>query len=604
VPGPGEGDAAAQDALGPALPPLTHNLADYKGLKVDAIQYEGVVFEQSDRLVSELSQKVGEPLDPQKAQQTMRRLFATGRYTDIALRAVRHGDSVTLVFSGIARYYVGRVQIDGVKSDQLTSLLEYGTKLNPGTAFNDADVPAGTEALKQVLQQNGYFAPKISAKTVNDPAGQQVNVTYTVDVGPQARVGDVTISGDDPGITESQFRKKGKLKRNSKVTRDTNSTTLTNLRKFYQKNDRLEATTTLRSTKYDPAKKTLDYLFQSNQGPIVKVVVEGAKVSKGRLHLLSPIFEEGTVDNDLLNEGTHNIKDYLQQQGYFDAKVEVKTVGDGTPNRTVLYSVEKGIKHKVLSVELQGNKYFTADLLKENLRVQKADAYLRSGRYSQSLVTTDQNSIEAVYRANGFSSAKVTSSVKDVDVDGTKKLKVAQIRVVYTIVEGPQQTFGGVDLHGVDPSREQIVHGLLNANEGQPFSLLTLSGDRDAILGYYLANGFDQARIEVKQEIEGQDKSKTDVVYNVSEGKQVFIGHTLLSGVKHIRPKTVDEQLRVHPGDPLDQSALLDTQRNLYNLAVFNEVIAAVQNPDGDAEQKNVIVQLTEAKRWDVTYGV
>ena len=61
--------------------------------------------------------------------------------------------------------------------------------------------------------------------------------------------------------------------------------------------------------------------------------------------------------------------------------------------------------------------------------------------------------------------------------------------------------------------------------------------------------------------------------------------------------------MRVHAGDPLDQTALLDTQRNLYNLALFNEVVAAVQNPQGDAPRKNVLLQLTEAKRWDVTYG-
>ncbi len=598
------GTPAEPEGLGPALPPLTNTLTQFKGLTVERIEYQGVIFEKSDRLVGELTQKAGQPLDPQKVQQTTRRLFATGRYMNIAVRGVRHGDSVTLTFTGVPRYYVGRVQIDGVKSDQLTSLLEYGSKLNPGVAFNDSDVPAGTEALKGVLQQNGYYQPKIVAKTQRDDAGQQVNVTYTVDIGPQARIGAVKITGDDPGITEQQFRKKGKLKRNSKVNRQTTSNALDNMRKFYQKNNRLEATAALRSSTFDPAAKTLNYEFQASQGPIVKVVVEGAKVSKSRLHLLVPIFEEGTIDNDLLNEGTHNIKDFLQQQGYFDATVTVKVEGDEkAPTRTVLYSVDKGIKHKVLSVEIKGNKYFGAELLKESLRVQKADAYLRSGRYSQSLVTSDEKSMEALYRANGFSDAKVTASVKDSETASGKPMKVAQIGVVYTVVEGPQQTFGGVDLRGVDPSRQDVVNGLLNAREGQPFSLVTLSGDRDAILAYYLSNGFDQARIEVKQEIEGQDKSKTDVNYNVVEGKQVFIGHTLISGIKHVRPAVVDQQLRVHPEDPLDQSALLETQRNLYNLAVFNEVVAAVQNPTGDAEQKNVLVQLTEAKRWDVTYG-
>ncbi len=46
-----------------------------------------------------------------------------------------------------------------------------------------------------------------------------------------------------------------------------------------------------------------------------------------------------------------------------------------------------------------------------------------------------------------------------------------------------------------------------------------------------------------------------------------------------------------------------NTQRSLYNLALFNEVNTAVQNPNGEAPQKNVLVQLTEAKRWDLIYG-
>jgi outer membrane protein insertion porin family len=599
-----EGMGSNGSDMGPVLPALKTNLSQWKGLTVDAIQYEGVDFAKSDRLVNELSQKSGEPLDPQKVQQTTRRLFATGRYLNIAVRGVRHGDTVTLIFSGVPRYYVGRVEIHGVKDDRLTSLLEYGSKLNPGTAFNESDVPAGTEALKQVLQQNGYYLPKITVQTQKDAAGQQVNVTYTVTTGPIARVGEVALIGDDPGITEQQFRKKGKLKRKSKVNRETTSTALSNMRNFYQKKDRLEATTTLRKSTFDPAAKTLNYQFQTNQGPVVKVMVEGVKVSKSRLHLLVPVFEEGTVDNDLLNEGTHNIKDFLQQEGYFDAAVQVKVTGAGTPNVNVLYSVDKGIKHKVASVEIKGNKYFGTDLLKERLQVVKADAYQRSGRYSQSLVNSDESSMQSLYRANGFNDAKVTAAVKDVDQVKGKPAKEAMIRVVYTVNEGSQQTFGSVGFGGVEPQRQAVLTNLLNARQGQPFSLITLSGDRDAILSYYLSNGFDQARVEVKQTIEEQDKAKTDVAFDVTEGPQVFIGKVLLSGEIHVRPSVVNQQLRVAAADPLDQSALLETQRNLYNLAVFNEVIAAVQNPAGDAEQKNVLVQLTEAKRWDVTYGL
>ena len=591
----------------PTVAPLSANLNQYAGLKVTAIQYAGVEFTQSDRLTQELSQKAGEPFEPEKVRQTTRRLFATGRYRDIDVRVQRTGDGVTLIFAGTARYYVGRVQIEGVRDDRLASLLEYGTNLNPGTAFADTDVPVATDSVKQVLAQNGYYEPKIAVTTGRDDAGQQVNVTYTIAVGPQARVGTVTLegkSGAEMGIDEAEFRKKGKLKKKMRVSRDTVSNTLSDLQSYFQAKNRLEATVSLQKSVYDPATKTLNYTFHIDQGPPVQVKVEGAKFSKSRLHLLVPVFEEGTVDLDLLNEGTFNMKDYLQQEGYFDAKVSVQQLQPGGGGDTVLFTVDKGEKHKVTDVTITGNKYFTTDLLKDSLRVQKGNAYQRSGRYSAQLVTSDQKTIEGIYRGNGFNAVKVTSTVTAVTTGKNgKPLKVAGINVAFKVAEGPQQTFGNVNLTGTDPSRIAAIKGMLQATPGQPFSLTTLSGDRDAVLSYYLSNGFDKARIEVTQNVETPDKTKTDIGYNVVEGEQVFVGKVLESGIHHTQQKVVNNQVKVHANDPLDQSALLETQRNLYNLALFNEVNAAVQNPTGDAEQKNVLVQITEAKRWDVTYG-
>ena len=59
--------------------------------------------------------------------------------------------------------------------------------------------------------------------------------------------------------------------------------------------------------------------------------------------------------------------------------------------------------------------------------MQKANAYQRSGRYSPALVTADVSAIQALYRANGFDEAKVTTEVKDVDdAANGKPLKVAR----------------------------------------------------------------------------------------------------------------------------------------------------------------------------------
>jgi outer membrane protein insertion porin family len=583
---------------------LTTTEWQWNGLRVEEIRFAGVTFPDSNPLAKIIRAQVGHPLSPASVRQSLRDLFKTGRYQDIGLSGTRNGDSVTLIFTGTPLYYVGRVEITGVKDDRLASLLEYSANLNPGTAFTQSAVPAATDLLLQTLAQNGYYQPRVIAKAVPDDGNKLMNVSFRVTIGPQARVGKIVLSGDNPGMTLEEFQKKARLKRGSKVTRETTSNALSKLRAQYQKDDHLEATVTLQKSTYDPAAKQLNYEFRANQGPLVKVSIEGASVSKSRLHLLVPVFEEGTVDNDLLNEGLFNIREFMQREGYFDATAEVKVIDAGAANEQIVYSVARGIKRKVISVTINGNKYFEADLLKERMQVQKADEYLRSGRYSATLLSSDVKTIEALYRANGFGDAKVATAVTSVVRSPSgKPLREAGIDVALTIEEGSQQKFGSVVLSGIDDSRTKEVRALLNAQAGQPFSSITLTGDRDAVLSYYLSHGFDQARVEIKQTKDTADPNRLDVNLNVTEGEQVFVKGVLISGDNRTRPKLVQRTLQVHAGDALNQSALLETQRQFYNLALFNEVNVAVQNPSGQDTEKDVLVQLTEAKRWDVTYG-
>ena len=524
------------EALPASRPALETSVWQWKGVRVDKIEFEGVTFDAGDPLPDQLAQRTGEPLDPTKVRASTRRLFASGRYRDIEVRGVRQGDGMTLIFVGVPQFFVGRVSIDGVRNDQLASLLRYGTQLSPGTALTQGAIPAGSTGIKQLLGLQGRHEPKVSADATADKENHQMNVKYMVDIGPQARVGQVTLVGPDPGMTVEEFRKKGRLKEGSRVTRDTTSNALERLRAEFQKRDRLSATISLQKQTYVEARRQVDYEFHVNQGPEVKVTVEGYDLSKRKLHQLVPIFEEGTIDNDLLNEGVFNIRDYLQQQGYFNATVEVRVTGTDT-TKQVVFSVDRNLRHKVVAVDIKGNKYFSVDILRERMRVKKADAYLRNGRFSPALVASDVAAIRALYRANGFDQAEVTTEVRDSDKDAAgKPLKTAQIWVTFKIVEGVQQKFGAVNLVGVDPSRLATVKGLMNTESGQPFSLLTLSGDRDAVLSYYLANGFDQVKVEIIQEKESADTARTDVSLNVVEGPQVSIGRVLLSGVELTRP--------------------------------------------------------------------
>jgi outer membrane protein assembly factor BamA len=581
----------------------TENLRAWRGLKISAIQFDGVPMSRLAPLPAQLDLQPGQPLDPAKVRSSLRRLYATGLYQTIDIVGTRNGDSVELAFKGTPQFFIGRVTVNGVKQENFGSLLESATKLNPGTKFTPQKLTRADQLVNDTLQTNGYYQSTVKSRVENDPANAQVNIDYDIATGKVARVGNVAVEGNS-GLTIEKFRKKAKLKLRSKVSRDTVNTALDKLRANYQKQQLLEASVTLDSKKFQQPVNQLDYTFKVAAGPKVLVVVDGVKMSNGKIRNLIPVYEQGAVDDDLLNEGDRRIHDLYQREGYFNVEVSHDKAAV-TPGKTVItYHVNLGKPHTVDSVTIQGNHYFQTSLIEPRLNVHPASLFEHRGIYSQALVASDVSTITAIYEGSGFSHVKVTPVVKDSDLDKKgRPSKLDHLRIVYQIEEGKQQRFGTYQLVGNTQVPISTLNPLLSAQVGQPYNSNDLTTDRDAVLTYYLAHGYDQANVTLKQLPDPKDPDLIDVTMNITEGEQIFVNHVLVSGLHYTRPSTVADHILVHPGDVLDQSALIESQRQLYDLTLFNGVNTAVQNPGGDQLRKDVLVQFTEAKRWDVNYG-
>lgn len=578
-------------------------LRAWQGLRVEAVQFKGVPSDRLAALTQMLSLQPNQPLDSTKVRSSLRRLYETGLYKTISVEGLRHGDAVTIIFDGAPNLFVGRVTVHGVGNERLSGVLERSTRMNAGTVFNDNKLLNAQKLLLQTLEENGFYQSKVFASTSVDEDNTQVNVAFQVVEGVQARVGAVNVQGDS-GMAPDKFRKKGKLKPNSKVTRDTVSRAISRLRKNYEKQDRLESNVRMDSKQYQEPVNHLDYNFSANQGPLVQISIEGASLSKGKIKNLVPVYEEGAVDQDLLNEGDRRIRDYFQRQSYFDVKVTHKEQAQDANHTVIIFDVDLGPKHTVDAVTISGNKYFDKDAIQPRLSVIKATSLDRHGMYSEALARADVSSIMALYQNNGFSHVKVTPEVKDTDMDPNgRAAKVARMTVNYAIEEGTQQRIGAYLINGTNHVKLADLTALLNTQSGQPYSSLNVSGDRDLVLSYYLSHGFESAQVNLLQEPDPANPDLINVTMKVEEGQQVFVNRVLISGLHYTRPSTVEDRILIHPGDPLNQTALLETQRRLYNLTLFNQINTAVQNPAGDELRKNVLVQFTEARRWDINYG-
>ncbi len=91
----------------------------------------------------------------------------------------------------------------------------------------------------------------------------------------------------------------------------------------------------------------------------MRVQVVGAHLQNGKLRKLLPIYQEGAVDEDLLQEGLRNIRDDLQREGYFDSQADYSSTEDTAKNeRVITYSVTRGAKHRLLNITFCGKQIF------------------------------------------------------------------------------------------------------------------------------------------------------------------------------------------------------------------------------------------------------
>ena len=301
-------------------------MAQYEGLTVADIRWPDIPSEGDQKHWRALiSVQVGKSLDRELVRESIHRLHSTGRFADIRVEAERTADgTVSLSIFTVPNYFVGGVDVEGVPNRPTAGQVVNASKLQLGELFTADQIEHALTNIKLLMQENGYYRSSVSVQEHKDPARQQIDILFTVNPGPQARVGNVTVTGS-PGYSQGQIQDISKMHPGKPVSVQRTTSALDRLRKKYQKQNRLLAQVSISKKSYREEANAVDYTFDIVPGPKVEIAAEGFKIKRGVLKQNVPVFEENAVDEDLLNEGRRNLLNYLQSRGYFDAKVGMKS---------------------------------------------------------------------------------------------------------------------------------------------------------------------------------------------------------------------------------------------------------------------------------------
>lgn len=589
----------------PALVPGAAQDQQSEGKPIVAIEYDPATQPlAAEDLNAAQPLKVGQTLHKEDVSAAIDKLFATGRYEDIQADVQPRGNGVVVRFLTKPKFFVGHLGTEGrVKAPPNRGQVVNAAQLSLGQPFDPKDLDPALKNIQDLFVRNGLYDATVKYRLEPSQNAQQMNIIFEVHSGRRDRYTTPVITGDPKlpvkDIVKATHWHRFLLPGWHPVSESTTRAGMDGIHKKYQKKERLEAKIDLKSMTHDPAKHTATATIDTNAGPIVKVRTLEAKVPKRKLKKYIPVYDEGTVDNDLLVEGARNLRNYFQNQGYYEAQIDFRQRPINDKNELdIEYIIAKGERHKLVRVDVKGNKYFTTDEIKERLILRPASLLqFRHGRYSEEFRRRDAEAIVNLYQSNGFLDVKATSSVID-DYKG----KTGDIGVTYNIDEGPQWFISKLAITGMTTPDAIRVQQQLSSLDGQPFSEYNIAADRKTILDYYFSNGYPDARFEWARAEAGPNR--VNVTYKITEGKRDFVRDVIVTGIHTTKQKLVDNNMDLHSGDPLAPIQMTNEQRKLYNLGVFAKVDAAIQNPDGDETRKYVLYDIEEASRYTLNFGV
>ena len=568
-------------------------MSEYSGRIVQSIELPGVP--DRDHLLQLLPQKPGQPLDRDQVRESIRVLFATGRFADIQAEITPSGPAVLLTFTTSLNFFVGAVDVEGAPGHPNYNQIVNATKLQLGELHTVDKLNRGLQNVRQLMQENGYYRARVTAESTSNAANQQVNILFHITAGEPAHVGEVKLTGHAT-FSQGQLQDIARMHPSDRVTAARVTSSLQRLRKKFQKQQRVLAQVSIAEQRFNPQSNAVDYTYLIEPGPVVVIYPQGFHISHGVMKKEVPVYEENALDDDLLNEGKRNLLDYLQSRGHFDATVEVQKETSSEMIR-VIYRINPGPLHKLELIEITGNKYFPRRMLRSRLQIEPSGKF-SPGRYSGALLKSDVANLQALYVSSGFREVKIVTKVDD-DYHRTDNHLAVHIQ----IEEGQQTLSGTVHILG-DQKIEAKTFTELRTIEGQPYSEQNLADDREYILNYYFNHGFSNANLAITTTPSPSQANREDVTYTIHEGEQFFVHQVMVAGLDHTRDYVVQREIQVAAGQPLSQQDLLDTQRKLYDLGIFSQVDTAVQNPEGSDSEKNVLVQAQEARRYTFTYGL
>ena len=543
-------------------------------------------------LIELVETRVAEPLTMRNVRSTIDHLVGLGRFEDVRVFATATDQGVALRWQLVPVKRITKVTVTG---NAVLSEAQVRDELNDrfGVLPSVNRIDDMVKRLQAFYAERGFERASILPRVEDQQRRPEFSeLVLTIEAGERITIGSTTVAGASLDPEAEVTRLLGLLPGRpfdqvAIETRIAGYEERLRERGYYQARVR-EAHAIAADG------RTMSVTLTVESGPHVSIVFAGDPLPDGYREGLIPVRAERSVDQDLLEDASGALEDALRGQGYRAAQVRYNR-DEKAGELIVTFTIARGPLHRVESVVAAGNARITAADLAPLLQIKSGDPFV------EARVGLVGAAITELYRVRGFAQAVAKPNIQVLPQATAVNVTYRPVAIRFEIAEGAQTSVSGVEFDGTSAIPADQLRALMALQGGKPFYRPQLSIDRDTIERAYRNQGFQNVSV-MSQLTFAADQQLVAVAWTVREGDQIKVDRVLINGNSRISTQLIRRELTIHPGDPMSDDALIESQRQLAALGLFRRV-RITELPRTGSLTRDVLVDLLETETTTVDYG-
>ena len=530
----------------------------------------------------------GERLSMQEVRETLSHLTSLNRFEDVQVFQEPAPGGIRLRYVLFPLHPVDRIEFRGTLGLPEREIRRVITE-RFGTAPPATRVDEVTAALRGLFAERGYPAARITPRLEETHEPDRATMAFEIAAGARATIGRVEVDEVDAGDRrvapgDVGIRAGDPYDTAAIIPALDRYTAALRARGFYEA--RAVHTPTFEPDGTATVRVTID------RGPLVSVAFAGDPLPEADRERLVPVRAEGSADEDLLEDASAAIEEYLQTRGYRDANVEyARAENEGT--LTITFRVVRGPRYVIDAVAVDGAAAVPQPELEPLVPIERGQPYV------QATATAAATAIRDAYRARGFTRTTVQIAVTELEpAPGAGDRAVA---VRFNVTEGPRTSVSSIAFEGNEVLADAQLHALMTTAPGRPYSEADIVTARDRIDLEYRNRGYESVVVDPVIGI-ADNGTRADIRFEIAEGPQVIVDDIIIVGNRRTSTETIERELLLRPGQPLGFSARIESQQRLAALGLFRRVVIEELRQGGEP-RRDVLVQVEEAPPTTIDYG-